>query len=422
MRRLIIIFLCAAVGWAVGFLRLPYIEKNQSFWVGFLGCAGFVSLIIALLLVWNKYALLIRIVGKDKDREDSRSARKTYRFIGVMTMVLVLSGWIFSGIVFRQETEAFKIEQDKLTTTIQEQTSLINSLRNENMGELLSNVLALVDKDIASTEGRTLSSMTIERIATLSHSFKPYRLMEGDSLSTIKRSPERGQLLLALSIAEMDSVSFEKIKQIASFAGSDLRATDLHGADLNGIDLQGADLTDANLMEVKLNDANLKGVKFWGANLSKADLQEANLKRCDLRWANMNGANFSSANMNGSDLANSQLIRAELQNATLRWTTMKGTILSSANLNGAELFGADLTEANLTDAQLSDVLFRRADLTDAILTGVELNKSDVEVDWFDKLNAWKTIGRREIQETHTILDVTPAGQETSIYHLMKIRQ
>ena len=43
-------------------------------------------------------------------------------------------------LVFRQETEAFKIEQDKLTTTIQEQTSLINSLRNENMGELLSNV------------------------------------------------------------------------------------------------------------------------------------------------------------------------------------------------------------------------------------------------------------------------------------------
>jgi len=422
LRRIIIIVLCAAVGWTIGFLRLPYIEKNHSFWVGFLGCIGFVSLIIALLLVWNKYSLLIRIVGKNKSEDDSRSAKKTYRFIGALTLLLIITGWVFSSIVFYNQNEQFEAKSKRQNQIIEEQSALIESIRNENMGMMLSNVMGLVDEDLRNSADRSLSKVTMNRIAALSYSLSPYKYMEGDSLSAIKLSPERGQLLLALAIVEMDSSSFEEIKRNTSFAGADLRGANFRGADLSGIDLTGADMTSAELEGVNLSDAALKGAKLWGADLNNADLSGANLKRSDLSWTDMNDANLRSADLNGSNLTNAQLIKADLRKATFQWTEMSGAVLRDADLKGGDLFGAVLTKANLTNANLTDVLLRRADLTDAILIGTELSGTDIEADWFDKLIEWNTIGSNPIKESYKVVDITPGKDDASIYNLKKIHE
>jgi hypothetical protein len=39
----------AVIGWALGFLRLPYLEKNDSFLLGFISALAFVSLVLLLL-------------------------------------------------------------------------------------------------------------------------------------------------------------------------------------------------------------------------------------------------------------------------------------------------------------------------------------------------------------------------------------
>ena len=45
------------IGWALGFLRLPYIEKNFSFLLGFIAALVLVSLLLVLLNVWNQNLL-----------------------------------------------------------------------------------------------------------------------------------------------------------------------------------------------------------------------------------------------------------------------------------------------------------------------------------------------------------------------------
>ena len=120
LRRLIIILMCVAVGWAVGFLRLPYVEENQSFWVGFISCFTLIVLFVVLLNVWNKYELLVKLIGKDGAADGVSSIKRTYRTIGVITILLVLMGWIFSAIIFDYDKTSAAIQHNNQTTIIQE--------------------------------------------------------------------------------------------------------------------------------------------------------------------------------------------------------------------------------------------------------------------------------------------------------------
>ena len=419
VRRLIIILMCVAVGWAVGFLRLPYVEENQSFWVGFISCLALIVLLVALLIVWNKYELLIKLIGKHGTAEGVSSMKRTYRIIGVITILLVLMGWIFSAVLFDYDKTSAEIQHNNQTTIIQEQARLIRELQNRDAGNLISNAIRLVENDLTLNVNRSLNSTTINSIAVLSSSLNPYQMMEGDSLSSIPRSPERGQLLRLLCALDIDSVSFRQIKTKATFQGADLRGSELSGLDLSEIDLGGADLSNAILDGVNLSHSNLNGASFWGANLTDADLSHSSAKRCNLSWTEMNSINLNSANLNGSSLCTAQITNAQLRSTKLRWTDMSGALLLNSNCHGSELFGANLTRANLSDGVFIESLLRRANFTDAILDGSKLNHADVEKDWLEKLNEWNVIGRKVIQENHRIKDVTPAGQETSIYELIK---
>ena len=53
------------IGWALGFLRLPYIEKNFSFLLGFIAALVFVSLLLLLLATWNRN-FLFGLMGKKR--------------------------------------------------------------------------------------------------------------------------------------------------------------------------------------------------------------------------------------------------------------------------------------------------------------------------------------------------------------------
>ena len=67
--------------------------------------------------------------------------------------------------------------------------------------------------------------------------------------------------MIALALMGIDSVSFAKIKQTATFAKADLRGVKLYSVDLNHINLEAADLSFSELTRVNLKHANLK--KVW---------------------------------------------------------------------------------------------------------------------------------------------------------------
>ena len=127
----------------------------------------------------------------------------------------------------------------------------------------------IIDFDLQNQD--SLSDETINRIASLSHSFKPYYYMDGDTLIGIPLSPERGQLLIALSGNDLKEKDIEKTLDRSKFINSDLK-----GANLKGADLRGADLIGSNLIHASLEGADLRGADLRRTDLTRANLSKAN--------------------------------------------------------------------------------------------------------------------------------------------------
>jgi len=407
LSRLLIILFLLAVGWAFGYLRLPYIEKDHSFWVGFLGGLAFVAFVFTLLRIWNK----------NKSNETEKVGNSRLIWVIIFSVILI-GGWV-SGIIFYRQSKKFKAEYQRQHSMIQEQGAVIDSIRSANIGARMDNVLENAANELKNNSSDTLSAATIVQVADLSYSFKPYQYNKGDSLSRKKLSPERGQLLLALATMKIDSGSFAKLKRNTTFSGADLRGANLKGADLSGIDLKDADLSRADLSGANLSQADLRSVNFWGANLSGANLSKANVRRSDLSWAVISNADLHKAFLNSGNLTNAQLINADLRGVDFDWSTLDGVMFNGANITGGDLHGTSMKKANFINANLTEVDLKGVDLSHAILTGAELTHAKVDKDWFDKLREWKIDGAKEIRKNYKIVDVTTEKEDTPKFRLEK---
>ncbi len=401
---LIGVTLGAMLGWPLGFLRLPYIEKNLSFMVGFISCFVLSALVLILVFVWNKHSILIRLIGKDSTSQNSNKATQTYKLIWILVSAFIVFGGLISSFLIHKQNELFETKTHFQNERIREQSELIVSVRKSNMIILMNDILKKVDDELKNNSTGTLSDNTIASIVeAFNYYFSPYRYLEGDSLSDKKLSPEKGQLLLALYTRKIDSVSFNKIKLQATFSGADLKGTNLSGIDLSGCDLNGADFRNADLSNAILNDADLRNANLWGAHLSKANLAGADMRRSVLSWAELNESKLESANLANADLTNAQLRNADLRKTYFRAAKLNGALLNGADLEGGDLGYASMVKSNLTMTNLTQVEFFGANFNEAIMTDAELVNSEVDKDWFEKLNNWHIVGRNDIQKRYKIV-------------------
>ncbi|PCJ66458.1 MAG: hypothetical protein COA58_06685 [Bacteroidetes bacterium] len=412
MYRLIGLTLCVSMGWALGYLRLPYIERDYSFWLGFMGCLGFISFLGMLFFIWNNKTGLASLFRNHKTTGSSKKNR--YSFIWVVSVLIIVSVLVFSIGVYKQNT-MYKNQLQTQSIRLKEQSQMIVSVRQSKLMSLMKHILDKVENEVNSNPNKALSDETIDRIVTLSSSFKPYKSFEKDSVSEKELSPERGQLLLALSIIKMDSNSFSRIRQSTSFSQADLTNADLQGIDLSGIDLSGANIEDANLSWANLKGANLRGVNLSRANLTGADLTGADLKRANLSWAELNEADLKQAVLNGADLTNAKLRKADLRDATIHWAELNGVMLNEADLTGCDLKGVGMVNTNLTNANLTEIAMSGVDLSEAILVGMV-----VDEDWLDNLKEWNITGAEEIVKRYKVLTDTLEGKEQFKYRLAKV--
>ncbi len=77
------------IGWAMGFLRLPYLEKNYSFLFGSIAALALVSLVLLLLRSWNRN-LLLDFIGKKNRLEDAKN-RRTHTYIWLVLMAVLIA-------------------------------------------------------------------------------------------------------------------------------------------------------------------------------------------------------------------------------------------------------------------------------------------------------------------------------------------
>lgn len=385
-RNLLIgILLGALIGWTLGFLRLPYLEKNASFLMGFLACFAVVSLAILLIFAWNKKPFLLRLIGENSSGNNSHSTPNKYAFIGNWVAAFVVAGALVSSVLISWENRQLSTNVQTQDATISQQAEVIASLRSNNLVPLMGTLLEEVKEELKNNSERILSDEIILKIAALGQSMQPYRYFEGDGLADKAYSPERGQLLVALVNMNIDSSSFNEIKRKTPFAGADLRKIDLNGANLAWANLKDANLRDANLGGANLNHSDLRAANLWGANLNKVNMREADLRRANLAWAELNEANLNESDMSGIDFTNAKLKKADLTNVNLRWSDMSGTFLNEANLNGAYLLATNLNKANMSDVEL-------------IKTGITGEA------WFEKLDEWQVTGAKAIQKGYQVVD------------------
>jgi uncharacterized protein YjbI with pentapeptide repeats len=321
--------------------------------------------------------------------------------------------------LYRQNA-TFKVQQENHNKKLHEMSALMESVKKNNLGPLMGKILDEVHAELNMSTDRTLSDSTIARIVALNSSFIPYKYFEGDSLLEKARSPERGQLLLALSLMHINPDSFTKIKLRTSFSGAYLKGVDFNGADLSRVDLHGADLRDANMKNANLNEADLRDANLWGANLNSANLRCADLKDADLGWTQLNEANLQLADLSGAKLANAQLQDADLSSSILKWADARGALFGEADFTGADLQGTTFEKSNLKDANMSNTDLRKVNLTDADVAGTQFTKALVDDNWKEKLKDWRQAGA-EIQEHYTAVKDTTDKWKKEWYRLRRMK-
>lgn len=237
-------------------------------------------------------------------------------------------------------TTMLLIQQNQLITTqnkfIKEQSSLSEGARRSSLVFLMGEIMQAVNEELKDKpttpyhKDRKLSPQLIARIAALSHSLKPYRYLDSDTLIPKPLSPERGQLLINIAYLKLDTVeSLTTIFMECNFAQADLieasmkntylRGVNLKYADMRGILLENSDLREANMNFSDLTGAKLKNTDLRGTYLQESDLRVSDLEGADLRAGHLEGADLRYTNLKGTDLSYTNLSRAIVCKDLCNW-------------------------------------------------------------------------------------------------------
>lgn len=411
-RRLIhilLLFLCMLLGWVLGYIKVPYIELDDTFWIGIIGCLGIMGFIISLFRIWN----VQKAINPDETPQSSLNVSMfksliNYKFLVAIIIIGLISACLIAYYHTKQLNEELKmtqvaLEDFKSNTNVEQQRINIS---------LLLDLIHKLDSKPVNVQDTVEMINMIDRIVSLSSSFKINRVWDIANKVNIDLSEERGLLLLALLKTKMDSIFFNKIKANVSFYGADLRNADLHGLDLSGIDLKYAHLEYANMQGINLNDANLNGANLMGVNLNNATLVGTNLISSKLSWAKVNDADLRFAKLGRADISNSTFLNSNLFNASLIQAVLCNAVLIEANLTKCIMMATILSNANFSKAVFINSYIHSTNLSDAILNDVIIQEN-----WILRINENNNIGVNIMLKNYQIVCDSLSIKDSIIYKL-----
>lgn len=294
----------------------------------------------ALLRLYNE---LPGRVSKDTMADVSSHVIWRMTRLGIYAILIAVIPLMVMGI----QTYILDIQNEKLEVQNQlilnqnrrldQQIHLDEANRRSSFVFLMDNILASIEEELKTSRDRRLSDALIGRIVSLTQALRPYRYLENDELTERVLSPERGQLLFALTNSLLHHDTYDKIFQRANFSYADLRDANFTDAYLRGAnltysyfsnanfanaDLAGADFSDAYLEDARFTNTYLPGVKLQRANLRHSHfvdvvMHDADLEECDMREVALSG-NFSRCNLEGARIDNGVLGEVLLDDAYFR--------------------------------------------------------------------------------------------------------
>ncbi|MCS6991665.1 MAG: pentapeptide repeat-containing protein [Chitinophagales bacterium] len=400
-------------GWFLGYLRLPFADRDYVFLMGFIAGITLALLLLVLWLMWVRHKYLLRALRSASKMPDTPG--RHYQILWWL-FALVIAGGALSVFVFSHRlSRTVKKELKGVHEQLKQQAYLTESTRMANLLLLLNSIIDNAEQELQ--QQGTLSDAVIARLAALSFSLKPYRLLRGDSLSARPYSPERGQLLQALLLLQPDSASLARIRQRVTFAGADLA-----GAQLSRVDLQGVDLRGANLQAADLGGSNLLGADLTDADLSEANLKgarltNASLRRADLRWSRLDSADLRFAVLDGARMDHAHLVHTTLHSASALFAFLHATVLYDTDLSHAVLRGSKFDQASLQQVNLSRADLRLTSFAGAYLQHNRFDLALVDSTWHQNLTRWQPDGMQALVQTYSLVQDTTDKYNNRIYRL-----
>lgn len=250
-----------------------------------------------------------RRVDRDTIRDVAYATLKRITRVGTITLLLALAPLtlaLLQTYYLKKQNEKFDVQNKR----IEQQTYLQEAERRSSLVFLFDNVLDRMDDELRrNPAGRELSPQLIGRIVALSKALKPYRYLEGDTITSRQSSPERGQLLLSLVASKLGRNTYDQIYLLADFSYATLENVNLDKAYLANINLSHAQLKSVSLSGADLRNANFEGsewddahvvftpAKPFAANFDFANFYRATLRRCDLSGGAFAYTNFTGARL-----------------------------------------------------------------------------------------------------------------------------
>ena len=351
--------------------------------------------------------------------QNSKTRNRAFYLLGILILISLV-------LLFRQQRH--KIEQQK-AMHLEEMLNtekLIRAKKSAGHMKLLSQLFAHIDQELIGNTTRSLSPSTIKRIALLSDTFEEDNCFyeDQDSLS-VHFNVERGLLLKTLLALELDSITFDSIKEQTTFALADLKKAELSDVNLDGIDLECANLREANLSGSSLRYSNLRGASLRGTNIESADFSFSQLNRIDLSWSNMVGSIFRDVLMRGTHMTGASAKKARITNSDLRYSYMHGALFNNANLDSTDVFTTDLTNVNFSGTSLVNAKFKRSNLVGAIFDRSNLETAYFDetvvgnAEWIDRLETDQVEGVGHVRSHHAMSNQPNANGHYLVNRIVK---
>ncbi|WP_024768382.1 pentapeptide repeat-containing protein [Aquimarina macrocephali] len=163
---------------------------------------------------------------------------------------------------------------------LEQQTYLQEAGRRSSIVFLFSNVMDAIASELSNNLNtkRELSSQLIGRIISLSRSLKPYKYLQNDSL-TFLRSPERGQLLINLTNANLGQETYLKIFESGDFSYSELKNYTFKNKDFGNIKLENSVMDNIAFEDCVFQNPNFSGLSSEYIRFRKCFFDSLNLSR-----------------------------------------------------------------------------------------------------------------------------------------------
>ncbi len=215
--------------------------------------------------------------------------------------------------LFSKQNEYF----DKQNLRLDQQTYLLESQRRSSLSFEFNSILNNINDQLE--KSKQISNSLKGRIIAISRSLKPYKYLNNNGKLIDKPlSPERGQLLIALTNSDIDKTQLQEIFEAGDFSYSDLGSEDIEG---------GLIFRDINFTKINLKKSNLRNVQFYDCTFAKGDIS-----KCDLF-----SSFFTNCILDDVDLSTSSLAITHFINTSLKNTEFGGNYYNQIKFKGCFL-------------------------------------------------------------------------------------